>query len=283
MDICIYIKSICLTVLGLAAALGIFDLHWDTQDLQLRHVAPSSLARDQTHTPCKAGWILNPLDHRGSLCAGIQSLSLIWLCDAMDRSTPGLPVHLQLPEFTQTHVQWVGDAIQPSHHLPSPSLLPSIFPSIRIFSSESALGIRWPNCWSFKSFLSFMSTESVMLSNLLILCHPLGLLPLQSFNQGLFQIESWLFASGGQRFGASASASVFLMNIQCWFPLGLIGLISSLSNGLSRVFSSTTIQKCEFFSGSAFIMVQLTSIHNHWKNHSFDYTDLCWQNNVSAF
>ena len=59
-------------------------------------------------------------------------------------STPGLPVYHQLPEFTQTHLHWVGDAIQPSHPLSSPSPLPSIFPSIRVFSNESVLRIRWP-------------------------------------------------------------------------------------------------------------------------------------------
>ena len=66
------------------------------------------------------------------------------LCDPMNCSTPGLPVHHQLPEFTQTHVHWVGDAIQPSHPLSSPLLLPSIFPSIRVFSNESALRITCP-------------------------------------------------------------------------------------------------------------------------------------------
>ena len=72
----------------------------------------------------------------------------------MNRSTPGLPVHHQLPEFTQTHVHWVGDAIQPSHPLPSPSLLPSISPSITVFSNESALPSRWPKYWSFSFNIS---------------------------------------------------------------------------------------------------------------------------------
>ena len=58
---------------------------------------------------------------------------------------------------------------------------------------------------------------------------------------------SQLFATGGQSIGASASASVFLMSIQDWFPLGLIGLIFLLSKRLSRVFSSTTVQKRQFF------------------------------------
>ena len=69
------------------------------------------------------------------------------LCDPMNRSTPGLPVHHQLPESTQTHVHWVGDAIQPSHPLLSPS--PSLDLSHRVFSNESALCIRWPKYWGF--------------------------------------------------------------------------------------------------------------------------------------
>ena len=66
------------------------------------------------------------------------------LCNPMDCSTPDFLVHHQLPELTQTHVHWVGDAIQPSHPLSSLLLLPSVFPSIRVFSKGSALRIRWP-------------------------------------------------------------------------------------------------------------------------------------------
>ena len=76
------------------------------------------------------------------------------LCNPMDCSTPGFPVHHQLLEFAQTHVHRVGDAIQPSHPLSSPFLLPSIFPSIRVFSNESVLHIRWSQYWSF-SFSPF--------------------------------------------------------------------------------------------------------------------------------
>ena len=69
------------------------------------------------------------------------------LCDPMNRSTPGLLVHHQLPELTQTHVHWVSDAIQPSHPLLSPSPQPPIPPSIRVFSNESTLRMRWPKYW----------------------------------------------------------------------------------------------------------------------------------------
>ena len=67
----------------------------------------------------------------------------------MNRSTPGLFVHHQRQEFTQTHVHRVSDAIQPSHPLSSPSPLSPIPPSIRVFSNESTLRMRWPKYWSF--------------------------------------------------------------------------------------------------------------------------------------
>ena len=76
------------------------------------------------------------------------------LCDPMNCSTPGLPVHHQLLEFTQTHVHRVSDAIQPSHPLLSPSPLPPIPPSIRVFSNESTLRMRWPKYWSFSFSIS---------------------------------------------------------------------------------------------------------------------------------
>ena len=115
------------------------------------------------------------------------------LCDPMDCSIPGFPVHHQLPEFAQTHVYWVVDAIQPPHPL-SP------------FSS---------------CLQSCPASESFPMSQ--------------------------LFTSGGQSIGASASASGLPMNIQDWFCLGLTGLSSLQSKGLSRVFSNTTVQKHQFF------------------------------------
>ena len=75
------------------------------------------------------------------------------LCNPMDCSTPGLPVHHQLPEFTQTHANLAGDSIQPSYLLSSPSP-PAFNPSIRVFSNESVLRIKWPKYWSFSFSIS---------------------------------------------------------------------------------------------------------------------------------
>ena len=93
---------------------------------------------------------------------------------------------------------------------------------------------------------------------------------------------SLLFTSGDQNIGAqSASAIILPMNIQGWFHLGLTSLISLQSKGLSRVSYSTTVRKHQLFSlsyGPTF-----TFVHDYWKNHSFDYTDLCQQSDVPAF
>ena len=94
---------------------------------------------------------------------------------------------------------------------------------------------------------------------------------------------SQFFTSGGQSIGASAS--VLLMNIQNWFPLGWTGLISLQSKGLSRVFTNTTVQEHQFFGAQLSLgsNSHIHDSHGYWKNHSFDYMDLCWQSNVSAF
>ena len=76
------------------------------------------------------------------------------LCDPVDCGTPGFPVHHQLVELAQTHVHWVGDAIQPSHPLPSPSPLAFNLSQHRVFFSESVLCIRRPKCWSFSFSIS---------------------------------------------------------------------------------------------------------------------------------
>ena len=86
--------------------------------------------------------------------SSVQSFSCIRICDSMDCSTPGLPVHHKLRELTQTHVHW----LMPANHLIlcHPLLLPpSIFPGNRVFSNESVLHIKWPKYWSF-SFASVL-------------------------------------------------------------------------------------------------------------------------------
>ena len=97
-------------------------------------------------------WFSEFLHHSVQFSSVAQAC--LTLCDPMNRSTPVLPVHHQLPESTQTHVHWVSDAIQPSHPLLCPSPPASIFPSIRAFSNESALRIRWPKYWSFSFNIS---------------------------------------------------------------------------------------------------------------------------------
>ena len=99
-----------------------------------------------------------------------------------------------------------------------------------------------------RRLLKLMYVESMMPSNHLILCRPLLFLASVFPSIRVFFSE-WLFSSGIQSIGASASASVLPMNIQGWFPLGWTGWISLQSKGLSRVFSSTTAQKHHIFPG----------------------------------
>ena len=82
----------------------------------------------------------------------------------MNCSTPGLPVHHQLLEFTQTHVPQVGDAMQPSHPLSPPSLLPPSPPSIRVFTNESTLHVRWPKYWSISFSISPFNEHKGLIS-----------------------------------------------------------------------------------------------------------------------
>ena len=103
--------------------------------------------------------------HVGSYFPQFSSIALSCptLCNPMDCSTPGLPVHHQLPEFTQTYVHQVGDVIQLSHPLLTLLLLPSIFPSIRVFSSES-VRIKWPKYWNFNFSISPSKEYSGLIS-----------------------------------------------------------------------------------------------------------------------
>ena len=100
----------------------------------------------------------------GSWISLVQLLSCVRLCNRMDCSTPGFPVHHQLLELTQTHVRRVGDAIQLSHPLSSPSLSASIFSSIRVISNESVLPIRWPKYWRFSFSISPSNEYSGLIS-----------------------------------------------------------------------------------------------------------------------
>ena len=116
-------------ILVIKASVGIFgSFHTGSEVL-----SPEMWVRDfrsefsQTETSVRIG--LNSVQFNS------VAQSCPTLCDPMNRSTPGLPVYHQLPESTQTHVHWVGDAIQPSHPLPPLLLLPSVFPSIRVFSN----------------------------------------------------------------------------------------------------------------------------------------------------
>ena len=138
------------------------------------------------------------------------------LCDLMNRSTPGLPVHHQLPEFTETHVHRVSDAIQPSHPLSSLSPPAPIPPSIRVFSNELTLHIRWPKYWSF----SFSIIPSKEIPGLI------------SFR------KDWLDLLDPRDSQESSPTPQFK---------------SINSSALSFLHSPT-----------------LTSMHDHWKNHSLD-------------
>ena len=156
-----------------------------------------------------------------SCCCCSVTQSCPALCDSMDCSTWGFLVFHCFPEFVQTHVHWVSDAIQLSHSL----LL---------------------NHWCFPASGSYPMSQ---------------------------------FSSGGQSIGVSAW--VLPVNIQCFRIEN--DLISLQFKGLSRVFSNITIWKHQFSAFSLCYGPTLTSVHDYWKNHSFDYMDLCRQSHGSAF
>ena len=119
-----------------------------------------------------------------------------------------------------------------------------------------------------RSLLRLMSIKSVMPSN------PSSVIPFSSCPQSFPGSESFpvsqFFTSGGQSVAVSASASVLPMNIQEWFSLGWTGWISKQSKGLQRVFFNTTVQKHQFFHALLSLSPTLPSIHDYWKNDSFD-------------
>ena len=124
-----------------------------------------------------------------------------------------------------------------------------------------------------------MCIGSVISSNHLILCRPLLLLPSIFPSIRVFSKESALCIRG-QSIGASASISVRPMNIQDWFPLGLTGVISLQSKGLSE---SSPAPQFESINSSGFYSPGLTPTHDYWENRSFDYVALCQQSVASAF
>ena len=137
----------------------------------------------------------------------------------------------------------VSDSLQPHESLHARPPCPSPTPRVH---SNSCPSSRWCHPAISSSIVPFSSH-------------------LQSFPaSGSFQM-SQLFASCGQSIGASASTSVLPMNIQDWFSLGWTGWISFQSNGLSRVFSNTTVQKHQFFGTQLSLQSNLISIHNYWK------------------
>ena len=161
------------------------------------------------------------------LCCCSFGKSYPMLCNPMNCSTSDYPVLRCLPEFAQTHVHWVGDAIQPSHPLCPFLFLPSIFPGI-------------------------------------------GSFPM-----------SQLFISGGQSIGASASVlprNIQLDFLEDWLVWSPCSPRDSQESSPTPQFKSINSLTLSLFYGPA-----LTSLHDYWKNHSFDYTDLCQQSDVSFF
>ena len=144
----------------------------------------------------------------------------------MNRSKPGLPVHHHLPEFTQTHVHRVHDVIQPSHPQSSPSPIPL---SIRVFSDESTLPMRWPKYWSFSFSISPSNEYSGLIS---------------------FRID-WFDLLAVQDSQESSPATQFKG-------------ISSLVLFYCLFYCPILLLYCLFYCPA------LTSIHDYWKNHSFD-------------
>ena len=163
------------------------------------------------------------------ICCSVTK-SCLTLCDPMDCGMPGFPVHHQFPELAHIHVHRVGDAIQPSHPLLSPSPPP--------FNLSQHQGLFW--------WVSFSHEVA-------------------------------------KSIGVSASASALPMNTQDWYPLGWTGWISLQSKGLSE---SSPVPQFESINCSALSLLYgptLTSVHDYWKYHSFNYRDLYLKNDVSAF
>ena len=194
-------------------------------------------------------------------CCSVTKLCPI-LCNPLDYSTTGfpvLPVHLTLLFPARVHVSVLCIYVS----IPALQTGASV-PSL-IVCSNSCLSNWW--CYPTISFsvAPFFSCPQSFLAS------------------GCFPV-SWLFTSGGQSIGASTPALVFSMNIQGWFPLPLTGVISSLSNKESQESSlAPQFKSIDSLALSVLYGSTLTSVHDYWKNHSFDCMDFCWQSNVSPF
>ena len=130
-----------------------------------------------------------------------------------------------------------------------------------------------------QSLRKFMSIESVMLLTISSSAAPFSFFFCLSQHQGLFQ----LFASGGQRIGASALASILSMNIQGRFPLPLTGFDLLAVQGTLKSFLQHHSLKALILWRLSYFMVQFSHMYVTMENHRFDCTDLCQQNDVSAF
>ena len=190
----------------------------------LSHLSPSEIK--MPYNPCSTTSCCTMYDPTPTVCratgpawlSSVQFSSGPQLCltlrNPMDCSTPGLPVHQQLPEFTQTHVHWVGAAIQPSHPLLSPS------PPCSNLSQHQDL-FKW---------VRSLHQEAKVLK---------------------FQLQP-----------------VLPVSIQDWFLLGWTGWISLQFKGLSS--PSPQFKSINSLAFSLLYSPTLTSIHDYWKNHSFD-------------
>ena len=215
------------------------------------------------------------------------------LCDdPMDSSMPGLPVHCQFLELAQTHVHWVGDAIQLSHPLSSPFPPAFNLSQHQVFSNESVLCIRWPTYWSFSFGISSSNEYSGLIS----------------FRMGWFDLAvQGTFKSLLQHHSSKAlilwRSAFFKVQL---FPCGSAGKESTctvgdldLIPGLGRYPAEGKDYPLQYFAlensrdcivhgvAKSWISLRdfhfLTSMRDYWKNHSFDQMKLCWQSNVSAF
>ena len=135
----------------------------------------------------------------------------------------------------------------------------------------------WPGFPVHQQLLEFTQTPTISSSVVPFSSY------LQSFPASGSFPRSQLFASGGQSIGVSASTSFLPMNIQDWFPLGWTGWISLQSKGSQEPSPTPQIKSINSSALSFLYSPTLISIHNCWKNHSFDYVDVCGKSNVSIF